>query len=244
VNIHNIITESYSGALITNRAVLTTVHRIHFSSDIQVILGAHNIVNLESTQQRFKVLPSAYRLHPGFNSETFLNNIAILILPTPAVLNSYVNVIALPALGDTRTFEGLTGTATGWGRTGSMEGNSRELRSVQNPIVSNAACTRSYGRGVFESNICISGEGFRGPCHQDDGGPLTVQSGGQTLLVGVMTLAEGVSQMPCQQGWYGIYNGSMTIKRHERRLLKSKVMNITKTTVKMIKEKNVSINEK
>jgi chymotrypsin len=197
MNYYDQIFELYSGALITNRAVLTTAHRL-FGREVEVILGAHDFFEMESTQQRFKVLPSGYRLHPEFNRETYANNIAILILPTPAVLNSYVNVIALPALGDTRTFEGLTGTATGWGRLGEMDGFPRELHSVKNPILSNAACEN-------EETICLSGEGLRGPCHRDDGGPLTVQSGGKTLLVGVMTLIEGLHQMPCQRGWPGFY---------------------------------------
>jgi secreted trypsin-like serine protease len=185
------------GSLITTRAVLTAAHCPEGSSSTIVILGAHQLTANEPSQQRFDVPIENYRIHPQYDRETISNDIAILILPTEATLNSFVSLIALPALGVTDSFVGELATVSGWGRfTDQSMDSSPFLRSTQNIIISNSVC-RVSSSIVIDSTLCMSTAGGRGSCRGDSGGPLTIQSRGQLVQVGVVSFG---SSQGCEAG--------------------------------------------
>lgn len=129
------------------------------------------------------------------------NDIAILILPTAAVINQWVQLARLPTgaqLND--QFVGATATSTGWGRTGDGAGGgtSAVLRSVTNPIITNAVCAATFGGIIIPSTLCIATTGGRGTCNGDSGGPLTVQVAGETVQVGVVSFGAAAG---CEQGF-------------------------------------------
>lgn len=180
------------GSLINDRAVLTAGHCPEGTLSLQVILGAHQITATEPSQQRQTVSPLNYRFHPEYNINLLKNDVAIVILPKPATLNSFVSLATLPALGETESFAGELATVSGWGRT--SDGSSTTsafLRSVQNNVITNTACEAIYEDVITESIICMTTAGGRGTCNSDSGGPLTVVSRGVRLQVGIVSFGVG-----------------------------------------------------
>jgi secreted trypsin-like serine protease len=95
---------------------LTVAHCLDQVNSAQIILGAHEFTQVETTQQRFTVTPSNFRIHPDYNFRNFLNDIAIILLPgAGATLNQFVQPVALPAVGVNSTFAGELATVSGWG---------------------------------------------------------------------------------------------------------------------------------
>nr|XP_028702234.1 trypsin-3-like [Macaca mulatta] len=84
---------------------------------IQVILGEHNINVLEGTEQFI----SADKIicHPEYNPTTLDNDIMLIKLSTPAVINDYVSIIPLPTHPPVPCTECLI---SGWGNTLSYGG--------------------------------------------------------------------------------------------------------------------------
>lgn len=57
------------------------------------------------------------------------------------------------------------------------------LSHVNLQVITNAACQQTFGNTVLGSTLCTSGAGGSSTCNGDSGGPLTVSSGGQRVLV-------------------------------------------------------------
>ncbi|XP_025835992.1 brachyurin-like [Agrilus planipennis] len=182
------------GSLITRRYVLTAAHCLFTRVEsLIVILGAHRIRETESTQQRIPT--TNYKLHEQYNNNTLENDLAMVYLPTPANLNRYVQLIALPSRADvSNSFVGSEARASGWGFT-SSSGNdiSAVLRYINVPVISNDVCRRTFNQLVRAATICSSGEGRKGLCFGDSGGPLVVDG----KLVGV---ASFVGYNGCEGG--------------------------------------------
>jgi secreted trypsin-like serine protease len=186
------------GSVLSSRVILTAAHCPESTQSTQVILGAHNLNQNEANQQRFTVQPSGYRLHPAYNRQTISNDIALLILPSAATLNSFVAASVLPALGVTDSFAGELATVSGWGRIADgSSATSAQLRAVQNNIITNAVCRATFDI-VIDSTLCIATTGGRGSCNGDSGGPLTIQSGGRPLQVGVVSFGASAG---CERGF-------------------------------------------
>jgi chymotrypsin len=190
------------GSLITTRSVLTAAHCPSLTRSCQVILGAHQITTVEPSQQRFNVDQSAYRIHPAYSLTSFQHDIAIIILPTAATLNNFVTLAVLPALGTTDSFAGALSTVTGWGRTSDLStSGSTHLRWAQNRVITNEACSQ-FSNLISQSVLCTSTAGGS-PCVGDSGGPLTVQSEGVRVQIGVVSFGPGES---CETGRFHAFS--------------------------------------
>ncbi|XP_018332510.1 brachyurin-like [Agrilus planipennis] len=181
---------SFCGAsLISRRYVLTAAHCLADDDlvSLEVLLGAHNISATESTQQRIPT--TTFKIHEKYNRQEIANDLATVYLPTPANLNSNVQLIALPSRADvSNSFVGSQAVASGWGyNSQSVTVISDVLRYVNVPIIANNVCRDSLGSYVTNSIICTGGAGRKGVCPGDSGGPL-VASG---KLVGVTSFASG-----------------------------------------------------
>lgn len=150
---------------------MTAAHCTAGSSGTTVVLGAHTITTTEASQQRRFVPSASYRNHPQYNPNNLNNDISLLLLPSAVTLNQFVATSVIPALGSTNQFAGVMSTATGWGRiSDGSSATSAQLRSVDNPIISNAVCSQTYGTSVvFGGVVCTSTTGGRGPCNGDSG---------------------------------------------------------------------------
>ncbi|XP_018332106.1 brachyurin-like isoform X2 [Agrilus planipennis] len=169
------------GSLITRRYVLTAAHcLVNELVSVVVVLGAHNITFRETTQQRIRT--STFKVHEEFNNETLENDLGIVYLPTPAKLNRYVQLIALPTRDDAdNDFVGSEAITSGWGyNTTSATDISHVLQYVKVPIIENDVCNATLA-DITDSMICTGGSGNKGICFGDSGGPLVIKG----KLVGV-----------------------------------------------------------
>ncbi|XP_018334896.1 brachyurin-like isoform X2 [Agrilus planipennis] len=175
------------GSLITKRYVLTAAHCLD-----EVILGAHKYREIESTQQRINT--STFKVHEQFNSETLDNDLGVIYLPTPAKINHYVQLIALPSRTDvSNSFAGHKATASGWGDDYDPATDGKEvLRYINVRILRNEVCNETF-KDIIDSVICTAGTGRKGVCFGDSGGPLVTNK----KLIGV---ASFIGDNDCDAG--------------------------------------------
>ncbi|CAO1361670.1 unnamed protein product [Diamesa serratosioi] len=188
------------GSIISARNVLTSASCIQGTRNTQVVLGAHRITTAnEVGQQRQTVQPANYRIHSQFNPQTFFNDIALLLLPTAVVFNSFIQPSNLPTGGEiSNLWVNSLGTITGWGQLNDGSTTTAlDLRYVQNNIMSNAACADTFGSIITPSNICMATTGGRSSCTGDSGGPLSVQRNGRSMLIGIVSFGRASG---CQGG--------------------------------------------
>uniref|UniRef100_A0A6E8VRS9 Peptidase S1 domain-containing protein n=1 Tax=Anopheles coluzzii TaxID=1518534 RepID=A0A6E8VRS9_ANOCL len=192
------------GTIITNTFILTAAHCVvdgagALATDGTAILGAHNRTATEPTQQRIGFVRDGVFVHPSYSATLIRNDIATVRLNSPAVFNERVQPIELPARSDSRTFAGMIGTASGFGRTSdALPGASDVIMYTSNPVMTNAACVSAWNIIlVSDQNVCLDATGGRSVCNGDSGGPLTVQDGGESLEIGI---ASFVSAQGCASG--------------------------------------------
>lgn len=156
------------GSIIAPRVVLTAAHCVERTTNIQVILGGHNINTIrEVGQQRQTVQPSGYRMHAQYNSESLANDIATLILPNEVIYDQFIQPSVLPTGAELNNlFVGDLATVSGWGRiSDSSSATSTYLRFVSGNIISNDACRAVFRDMLLPSNVCTSTTGGRGGCN-------------------------------------------------------------------------------
>jgi secreted trypsin-like serine protease len=152
------------GSLLDTYRVLTAAHCPEGSAFITAIFGAFELTSdREASQRRRTITPGGYYIHPQYDSSTLQNDVAVLILPLAIQFSPQIQPIALaPTSSD--TFAGEFATVTGWGRTSDTSINSRDLRGVQNIVITNSACRAVYGDIIVDSTLCMATTGGRGTC--------------------------------------------------------------------------------
>lgn len=125
---------------------------------IQVILGAHNIRELEPTQ--IVVTSTNIIVHPDFNPSNYNNDIGLVRFPNAIVFNSHIQSVTLPSAAS-GSFVDFEGVLTGWGRLSDSDtGIASNLHAVDVIVMANFWCSRSYGTDVvIDSTLCTSGVG-------------------------------------------------------------------------------------
>ncbi|XP_050097695.1 brachyurin-like [Anopheles aquasalis] len=185
------------GSILTNLYVLTAAHCIvegplnePIIGGIAVI-GAHNRIEAEPSQQRIPYEPSGIVAHPEYTLTNIRNDIGVVRLNSPIEFNDRVQPVRLPARSDDRQFGGFIGTVSGFGLTADGGTLPDVLMYTSNPVLTNADCTSQWNSDLIEpQNVCLSGAGGRNACNSDSGGPLTVQDGG-SLQIGVVSFGSG-----------------------------------------------------
>ncbi|XP_058067014.1 brachyurin-like [Anopheles bellator] len=189
------------GVLLSSNYVLTAGVCVEGTSGGVIILGALNLRDeQEAGQVRVVFGVGNIRLHEEFLGVIFRNNLAIIRLPEPVTLSSHIQPVRLPAASDGRTFAGLLGTVSGFGRTSDASTSfSDVLHYVSNPIMTNADCHDTAWGGLIDAQkLCMQYLNARAPCDGDVGGPLTVQDAGSSLLVGIFSFG---SVLGCETDW-------------------------------------------
>ncbi|XP_030042518.1 mast cell protease 1A-like [Microcaecilia unicolor] len=163
-------------------AICVTLSCVSFSpfsallvfSHIEVLLGAHDITDPESTQQHFSVL--RYFPHPHFNQLTFSNDIMLLQLDGKANLTHAVRPITLPATNSTSHVTlGSFCNVAGWGRADIYNHSAtHRLQEVDLEVINRDICRLYYpGLEAGLSILCVGDPGKKqGSFGGDSGGPL------------------------------------------------------------------------
>lgn len=75
---------------------------------------------------------------------------------------------------------------SGWGFTRDESNRDQVLRQVQGELVDSESCGEMWGTQLDQDMICF-GDGTRGPCAGDSGGPLSCELDGRWYLGGVVS---------------------------------------------------------
>ncbi|KAG6459628.1 hypothetical protein O3G_MSEX011499 [Manduca sexta] len=197
------------GLVITLTTGATSVCGSSLLSTTRAVTAAHCWRDSRNQARQFTVVLGSTRLfsggvrhntntvavHSGYNVHTLLNDVAMITLPSVSYTNA-IQPINLPSGSlASSNFAGTWAQAAGFGRTSDNAGisNNQFLSHVSLQVITNAVCQQTFGNTVAASTLCTSGAGGRSTCSGDSGGPLSINSGGQRVLVsatsGVLTLS-------------------------------------------------------
>lgn len=181
--------------------VLTAAHctmddRGSVASSYDVLTGRSDLSTAGG--QRLPVVE--IKRHPGWDPESFRNDVALFRLDQPTTAP------AMPLVQpgqESLWAPGVTAEVTGWGDTDPGPGGSypTRLRQADVPMVSDADCADSYplapDRFYADSMVCagVLGTGGRDTCQGDSGGPLVVaRPGGGWLQAGITSWGIGCAE--------------------------------------------------
>ncbi|RXN23722.1 myofibril-bound serine ase [Labeo rohita] len=157
---------------------------------LRIQLGKHNLLVGENTEQQIeaeKIIP-----YPRYDNRTYDNDVMLIKLKKPAILNKYVKLIPLTK---SCSSEGMNCLVSGWGRTGA--GPASVLQCLDLPVLSKKQCTDAY-RSITENMFCAGFmKGGKDSCQGDSGGPVVCNG----KLQGVVSFGRGCAQ----PGYPGVY---------------------------------------
>ncbi|XP_041639136.1 anionic trypsin-1-like [Cheilinus undulatus] len=158
------------GTLINPLWVVSAAHCWRPAHLLKVVLGQHNLKEAAGFEQEFGV--SIVIRHSQYNPWTFNNDIMLLKLDRPAVINSLVEPISLPDPNSQPLYSSRLCTVSGWGVTWLNSYKlSPVLRSVDVDIFPD--CWRYYYFRITNNMVCAgSVNGGKDSCQGDSGGPL------------------------------------------------------------------------
>ncbi|MDP8908337.1 MAG: serine protease [Chloroflexota bacterium] len=97
---------------------------------------------------------------------------------------------------------GTSATLVGWGLTCSRCDSVRQLRQVTIPIIDDDTCRSLEPRGFKPEVMVCAGEGHKGGCDGDSGGPLMVERLGEPVLVGTVSGGTHQCNLPEHPGFF------------------------------------------
>uniref|UniRef100_A0A8C6XT02 Peptidase S1 domain-containing protein n=1 Tax=Naja naja TaxID=35670 RepID=A0A8C6XT02_NAJNA len=163
-------------------------------SRMSVLLGEHNIVEAEGSEQVQK--PAAIIVHPDYNSWLLDNDIMLINLEYPVTIDASVSPIAL---SNGCPDVGTNCLISGWGNTLSNGVNYPDLLQCLNaPILSDEECNAAYPGQITPNMVCVGYlEGGKDSCQGDSGGPVVCNG----KLQGIVSWGIGCA-LP---GYPGVY---------------------------------------
>ncbi|XP_053307630.1 trypsin-3-like [Spea bombifrons] len=161
------------GSLVSRFWVLTAAHCKIQKKQMLIVAGEYTLSVFEGTEQVFR--PVRLVAHPDYSPSSKNADIMLIKLNRPALYNSFVSIVPLPAQGLAPS-EGRLCQVSGWGYTSVTGGKASDtLRSVKLPIVPVRRCnaSASYAGHITSNMICAGfSTGGKDACQGDSGGPL------------------------------------------------------------------------
>lgn len=174
------------GVLVGDQWVATTAHSVVnlAASDIEIWLGAGDLAD---TPSRMVLQVLSIIRHPDFavQSGTSTHDLALLLLDRRVASVAPVPVLSNPA----DLLEGDPVSVAGWGTvTPGMIAPHLLLQEAAAEIVAEAEAEMAFGPILDESHLAaVDPLGIATPCVGDSGGPLVRNSGGDEVLVGLVS---------------------------------------------------------
>ena len=199
---------SCGGSILNERWVVTAAHCAKGVTvkSMRVVAGDHNRNVSEGVEQAVNVSRSV--IHPGYDSGTLENDIALLELSPPLILSSARRTAAVALFTPAHREAGLSAPGavaiiSGWGDT--TEGGSLPdvLQFAEIPVVTEAEARAVYGDTSIVESMLPAGYDAGGvdTCQGDSGGPLVIEGPNGPLLAGLTSWGTGCAR----PGIPGIY---------------------------------------
>ncbi|XP_037949897.1 trypsin-like [Teleopsis dalmanni] len=184
------------GSIINEDTVVTAAHCMtsQVISNLKIRLGS----TLYNEGGEY-VSVRAFEYHPGYNSKTKENDIAVIKLATPVRESAKIRYIAL---AETTPATGTAAVVTGWGVKCFLWciSSPTTLQAVKVGIVSEKDCASkeyNYGSSILPTMVCAYDDD-KDACQGDSGGPLVADG----VLVGVVSWGNGCAK----SGYPGVYS--------------------------------------
>ncbi|XP_058984785.1 trypsin eta-like [Musca domestica] len=176
------------GVIYNANTILTAAHCVHKREvhEFIVVAGTDN----RSGSDGIVALVERIVLHENYNPALTENDVALLHLATPIVLNG-VNIDAA-VLAKQPTKIGATALVTGWGTTSEGGMNSLKLQEAEVKVIDHEVCNDAYGFGRITEDMLCAGVvgGGRDACQNDSGGPLISND----TLIGIVSWGTGCAR--------------------------------------------------
>ncbi|XP_045502474.1 collagenase-like [Colias croceus] len=145
-----------------------------------------------------RIATNNVRMHENWNWNTANNDVAMITINWVGFNN---NIQPINLASGSSDYVGTWAIAAGYGRTSDSQGgvpSNTSQRHVSIRVITNAECRNTFGSAIIiASTLCTSGEGGRGTCGGDSGGPLYIGSGTGRTLIGITSFG---SPRGCQVG--------------------------------------------
>ncbi|KAL1914322.1 uncharacterized protein VTP21DRAFT_9015 [Calcarisporiella thermophila] len=167
-----------SGAILTDRAVITAAHCLVLAKNITVTYGDVKI------SKALKAEPKEIVVHEGFGGIVF-NDIGIIFLKNPLRFRSKVRPVKIDQEAPKAN---MTLTAAGWGITSPNSPDTPDqLQKVALKVGTVELCKKEepFFSGLDGPEICTAPTKGKSVCYGDHGGPLYTIKAGKKLLVGI-----------------------------------------------------------
>jgi hypothetical protein len=188
VQLVDVLTSQIGGAIINSQTVLAGARYIQNATTVIIIAGAHNRSAIEPTQQRRIILRNSIHIHPGFNPNDYINNLALLKISTPFAFNCYVQPVRLPSEFINETFAGSLVRTTNWGPISESGIRSDVLLQFKSTVMENSECDQATPFTISDDLICINSIKSN-PAHCASGSLLTIHQpcDPRPILIGILT---------------------------------------------------------
>jgi len=185
------------GTLVDEDTIVTAAHCFDSIPGQQgpnsVRLGDHDITTEGDGASPTDISIARSIQHPGWNSNTLSDDIAIVKLSSPVSYSRNIKQACLPDAYKGQDLPSLLRstppTIIGWGSTFSGGGPQNRLRQAQVPMVTQQTCANAYAaisRVTIGSTKLCAGDGRRDTCNGDSGGALlSNRIGNSYAVVGV-----------------------------------------------------------
>ncbi|XP_070297929.1 chymotrypsin B-like, partial [Salvelinus sp. IW2-2015] len=173
------------GSLINENWVVTAAH-CNVATYHRVIVGEHKRGSGNNAEDIQILKPAKVFTHPKWNPSTINNDISLIKLSTPAVLNTNVSPVCLAETADVFA-PGMNCVTSGWGLLRYNAINTPNLlQQAALPLLSNEQCKEHWGSSISDVMICAGGAGATS-CMGDSGGPLVCEKDNVWTLVGIVS---------------------------------------------------------
>lgn len=159
--------------------VLTAAHCLsELVRQLKLVLGLHQLHNPRDPGLTFYIKEAVK--HPGYNSHTYENDLALLKLDGRVKPNRNVQPLALPRKPRALPTEGARCSTAGWGMTQQGGHLASALQELDLCVLNTRMCNNSrfWSGSLVDSMLCLkAGTNSQAPCKGDSGGPLVCGKG-------------------------------------------------------------------
>ncbi|CAF2143489.1 unnamed protein product [Rotaria magnacalcarata] len=191
------------GTLINAEYVLTAAHCIGTKdlSEITITAGLHSLEQNENTETTRQVRQAQQVIvHPGYNSDTSKNDLALVRLAEPVEFNENVQPACLPGPDPKPDSEVVL---IGWGVTSTGGELSPVLKQTEVQVIDH--CDQHWAEVDDATQLCFKDKTLTSAsCQGDSGGPALQKHEGQWVVEGVTSFGHETCEI-IQHGLPDVY---------------------------------------